>query len=373
MHNDGPEICDDDLLDLLYSAAVDPVVWTEFLALLARRADATALALLWHDPANLQYAVGAKFGFPDDAQRLYEQYYGALDPWYLSGKDSLVAGVVELGSALCPPSALENTEYYNDYLRPYPCFYQSGVIIENRGESRAVLTLLRAKQQADFDPSHLQFLTNLYPHLRRALQVHRKMVDLKLAASAAAGVIDALDVALIGLDARGKVCLMNRQAEELIRSGEVLNIRNGKITAVDPMATADLDRLLRTAFIRGLGESPGGEIELRSGTRSVYLSVFPFTVDSHLVLRSGVLLTITDPATRPHSRSRSLSALFGLTASEIRVAMMLVAGLETREIANRVGVSYDTVRFQLKSIYQKMGVARQSQLVRLISRLPGRA
>ena len=166
---------------------------------------------------------------------------------------------------------------------------------------------------------------------------------------------------------------MNRQAEALIDSGEVLAIRNGRITAADPMAAADLDRLLSTASSRRLREPPGGEIELRSGARSFYLSVFPITVDSHLIPRSGVLLTITDPATRPQSRNRLLSALFGLTASEIRVAMMLVAGFETRKIASRVGVSYDTVRFQLKSIYEKMGVARQSQLVRLISRLPGRA
>jgi DNA-binding CsgD family transcriptional regulator len=368
-----PEKCDDDLLDLLYSAAGDPAVWTEFLALLGRRASANGVALIWHDPADRQFSFAEQWGFPADGQRLYEEYYGAIDPYYVRGKESLVAGVVELGSDLCPPSVLESTEYYNDYSRRYPYYHQCGVIIENREQSRAVLTLLRARQQRDFEPPDIQFLTNLYPHLRRALQVHRRMVDLKLAASAAVSVIDALDVGLIGLDSRGKICIMNRQAEALIRAGEVLSVRNGGITAADPAAKADLDRLLGTSCSRRLDALPGGEIELRSGARSFYLSVFPFTVDGRLNSRSGVFVTITDSAARPQPRKRSLAALFGLTASEIRVAMMLVEGLEAREIGNRTGKSYDTVRFQLKSIYQKTGVARQSQLVRLISRMPGSA
>ena len=63
MQNGRPETCDDDLLDLLYSATGDAGIWTEFLGLLARRTDATAIALLSHDPANLQYASHAQVGF----------------------------------------------------------------------------------------------------------------------------------------------------------------------------------------------------------------------------------------------------------------------------------------------------------------------
>jgi DNA-binding CsgD family transcriptional regulator/PAS domain-containing protein len=370
-HHD--ETNDGDLLDLLYSAAADPALWTEFLTLLARRMDATAVGLIGHDPSDQQYTFNAHVGFPVEGLRLYGEYYGAMDPWYARGKDHLIAGVVELGSVLCPPAVLENTEYYSDYLRHYPCFHQCGVIIEKQEQSRAVLTLMRAKEQEDFNDSHLRFLTSLYPHLRRALQVQRRMVDLKLMASGAAGVVDALDVGLIGLDTRGKICLLNRRAEALLDSGEFLVIRNGKITATDPTGAVALGRLLRPLGGQRSKESLGDEIELRGAGRSVYLSAFPFTVDNRLNPQSGVMITITDPATMPGSRSRLLSALFGLTPAEIRVAMMLVGGLDAREIADRGGVSYDTVRFQLKSIYNKLGVSRQAQLVRMISKLPGRS
>jgi DNA-binding CsgD family transcriptional regulator len=372
MSSDLGEMNEGDLLDLLYSAAADPVLWPDFLATLARRVDATAVGLIGHDPSDRQYTFNAHVGFPADGLRLYGEYYGAIDPWYSGGGDQLVAGVVELGSVLCPPSVLEQTEYYSDYLRHYPYFHQCGVIIDRQEQSRAVLTLMRAREQKDFDDSHLLLLKNLYPHLRRALQVHRKMVDLKLLAASAAGVIDSLDVGLIGLDSRGRICLVNQRAEALLTTGEFLVIRNGRLMATDPLADAALSELLPPRSGGQLKESQGEEIELRSDGRSVYLSVFPFLIDSRLTARSGTIVTITDPAMAPGSRARLLAALFGLTPAEIRVAMMLVGGLDAREIADRSGVSYDTVRFQLKSVYTKLGVSRQAQLVRMISRFPAR-
>jgi DNA-binding CsgD family transcriptional regulator len=83
------------------------------------------------------------------------------------------------------------------------------------------------------------------------------------------------------------------------------------------------------------------------------------------------LLLITDTAAAPRCRERLLSDLFGLTPAEARTTMRLTAGLEVRDIAAENGVSPDSVRFQLKCVYQKSGVRRQSELVRLVSRLPG--
>ena len=56
---------------------------------------------------------------------------------------------------------------------------------------------------------------------------------------------------------------------------------------------------------------------------------------------------------------------------DVSLAMPLVAGLEPREIAEMTRTTPDTVRFQLKSAFRKTGVRRQSELVRLVSRLPG--
>ena len=61
-----------------------------------------------------------------------------------------------------------------------------------------------------------------------------------------------------------------------------------------------------------------------------------------------------------------LADLFGLTLAELRLAECLVQGISPSQYALRQSLSQNTVRNQLKSIFEKTGVRRQSDLVSLI-------
>jgi DNA-binding CsgD family transcriptional regulator len=62
---------------------------------------------------------------------------------------------------------------------------------------------------------------------------------------------------------------------------------------------------------------------------------------------------------------------FSLTPAEYRVALLLCDGHSPREIANTVGVTDNTVRSQIKSIFSKAGVKRQGELIRLLMSYSG--
>lgn len=65
----------------------------------------------------------------------------------------------------------------------------------------------------------------------------------------------------------------------------------------------------------------------------------------------------------------ALSDSFGLTPAEVRVAALLREGRTLREIAEDLELSIHTVRNQLRSIFDKLGVQRQSDLIRALSGL----
>lgn len=117
---------------------------------------------------------------------------------------------------------------------------------------------------------------------------------------------------------------------------------------------------------------PWASIAVLNDHRSTYITALPIgSTVSRRPSRSKVLLTVTDAKASPNSREHVLAGLFGLTPAEIRVAMLLLAGLEPKEISYNTGATLNTVRFQLKTIYRKTETTRQCGLVRLISMLPG--
>ena len=62
-----------------------------------------------------------------------------------------------------------------------------------------------------------------------------------------------------------------------------------------------------------------------------------------------------------------LSTAFRLTGAEARVMASLLEGLQISEIAQRYGVSANTVRTQLQRLFEKTNTKRQSDLVRVVS------
>ncbi|MGH6998719.1 MAG: LuxR C-terminal-related transcriptional regulator, partial [Phenylobacterium sp.] len=65
----------------------------------------------------------------------------------------------------------------------------------------------------------------------------------------------------------------------------------------------------------------------------------------------------------------SLSESFGLTPAEVRLARKLRDGRSLQDAADELSVSVNTVRNQLRAIFDKMGLKRQSDLIRALTEL----
>jgi len=61
-----------------------------------------------------------------------------------------------------------------------------------------------------------------------------------------------------------------------------------------------------------------------------------------------------------------LQALFDLSPTEARVAVMIAEGHSVKLIAENLSVQPNTVRAQLKAVFGKTGAGRQGELVSLL-------
>jgi DNA-binding CsgD family transcriptional regulator len=112
----------------------------------------------------------------------------------------------------------------------------------------------------------------------------------------------------------------------------------------------------------------------RHPKRPLQVVVFPFHSSSLFVeTRPSTLIFLIDPDVAPARRGDLLRALYGLSPTEVRLADLLVAGLELKLAAERLRLTENTARYHLKEIFRKTGARSQSALIRLALSLPASA
>ena len=100
------------------------------------------------------------------------------------------------------------------------------------------------------------------------------------------------------------------------------------------------------------------------------LSITPLRADRHpLFDQPAVFVTVTDPARDLALSPQKLREVFGLTATEVKVAMALFGGQPTGDVADQLGISVNTVRNHLAHILEKTHSSGQAELSRRLMTL----
>jgi DNA-binding CsgD family transcriptional regulator/PAS domain-containing protein len=168
------------------------------------------------------------------------------------------------------------------------------------------------------------------------------------------------------IDERGKVLRVSTEAERALGA---LGIKGGRLCASDPSANAALQAAVSKAI------EPSGavasSVRVPAGEACLQLIVSPLSRERRFLapFEAAAIVHLIDPAAAKPVDGAAISALFGLTPAEARLAAALAAGDTISEAAARYGVAVGTVRTQLKSIFGKMGVNRQQDLILRLSSL----
>lgn len=79
------------------------------------------------------------------------------------------------------------------------------------------------------------------------------------------------------------------------------------------------------------------------------------------------MVVVIDPEVNTAPPIAALKALYGMTEAEARLTFGLLQGARLEDYAERAGISMNTARTHLKSIFAKTETTRQAELVRLLS------
>lgn len=355
-------------------AALEPRAWSDAMMQLAALFKTTCTSFYLLDARVGRIRPIYLDGVDSTWVRSFDAHYFTPDnPWWRLSPRLHRPGIVRTNERLDAFSResglLYRSQYYNDWMRPQQFRYTMGNTLLSENGLIANVTLMRPARMPTFSPEEVRAFDRLTRSMTRALRVAMRLEAAEAARGDAHTALDALGFGVLLLDADGMVLHCNGFARGLLRAGDGIVTRNGRLESADPRDARALQSLLAQARDReGAALDPRPlQIALRrrapqaaplvaravrcSGTRPTLLAPV-----------AGTLVTIEAPAEAADAADR-LRTLYGLTVAEARLARALADGAGMRTAAERAGVGYGTARVTLKSLFDKTGTRRQAQLV----------
>lgn len=356
-----------DLIGQVYDAALDESLWPGTASEIAAGFASTSAALLTAKGGVVRYLSGTTQH--DARQRqAYEEYYSRLDVWATGGMAHI--GKVVTDQELMDEREFIETEFYQDYVRGMGVAHLVGSVIPVAGDEMAVLGIHRPQTAGRYEDSDKMLVTRFVPHLRRALQIRRRLAVPAIAAGALEDALERSGTAMLLAARSGRILLANRAAERVLQAPGGLNAVGGRVAVSDPWLGDRLKALIRGAAdtAAGTGTSAGGAVAIERDERlPLTLLVAPFRParDGLGATLPVAVVFIRDPEVQIPGAS-VLQDLFGLTPAEACVASLLSTGRSVDEVAADQHITAGTARTHLKHIFAKTGTSRQAQLVALI-------
>lgn len=361
------------LLGSIYDAAGDATLWAPLIGSLAERTKSTSAALVVQAFDQNLYAISTSWHLPEEFGQAYQDYYHSLDIWaevVVPNRDKYPGGYVCTSESLCPVSQMRKKEFYNDLLVTGGIEHALFELVENSKSCVAAVALYRNKSGAEFGESEIKLLQFLAPHLRRAFGLYRKFSALKSRNEGVESALDMLPTGVIFFDCKGEIILTNRSAATCLAERDGLLVTRSRLRAELTTESNALQQTIQQAAATSSGNGvwAGGVIVVSRRARPpLQIQISP--IRNSTVPVSGnvaAVAFINDPLRTQRPEREILKAVYGLSPAECRVALLVSDGKSTREICNSVGVSENTIRSQIKSIFSKTGVNRQSELIRLL-------
>lgn len=209
----------------------------------------------------------------------------------------------------------------------------------------------------------------LEPHISRALRISGVLHQNR---STMLGAFTALELAQRGVllaHRNGAVVPANDLAEAIIAKTAGLALRHGQLVCARSEDTSRLRRAIADCMRNPRSaQAIVIDIDRDDGQANLRLHCVPvvneWQATSHDPVRAMVVLI--DPDARLNQQAERLQSLFDLTPAETALVCELVRGGNRGDIAARLDVTVATVRSQLTSIFDKTGVRRQAELVRIL-------
>lgn len=370
-----------DLIGCIYDCALDPQRWPDTLALLKSALGFAHATLSLQSLPTGRVLLNVTSGIPSPwLERIPDYGSDIIALW--GGNNVIASAPLEeplLLSEMNPEIAdgSSRNRYYLEWRRPQGLIDTVAIGLARDAYFLSTASLVRQANEGPVQARELDAIRLLAPHLRRAVTISR-LLDIQSATAATFGaVVDACGVPIVVVDADRRILHANGAAAAL-EEGFPLARRGGIVRVGEPTA----DRALAMAVTQAAADESmigrrGLAIPVRQSDGVLHvLHVLPLARRASRPIPASdaaAAIFVASTATQHNPIGKVLAALFDLTPAEVGVFDLVAQGRSVSEVAVMLGIGVSTVRTHLARLFEKTGVSRQVDLVRMATTLSGPA
>lgn len=363
------------LVEQIYDCAIDPARWPVTLDVI-RNALGFANAAL-----TLQALPSGRF--------LMNFVTGVESPW-LERMSAYASDVIDLwgGPAVAQSAPIDrpavlsrmNPEaiaagtnpYIVEWGRPQGLVDTLAIPLSRDGASIGTIGMGRHGSAGPIGETEIALATLLTPHLQRAVAIGRLLEGQVATRNTLAQVIDHLSMPVFILAVDRRILHRNAAAWRLPANDAGVSTRGERLSS----PKADVARALES-FVRHCHDGTGPRHHALGlpchgvDGRTRALHVLPMVGSEVAPLLPGAVAAVfvATPRAATGASVAMIASLFALTPMEARVFSAVAEGATVAETARGLGTATSTVRSHLLQVFDKTGLRRQSELVRLASSL----
>ncbi len=359
------------LVQNIYDAALDPSLWPAALRRTASFVGGSGASVYTKDTVKRDVSIYYDDGSLDlDWVHLYADKYVRLDP---STTRHFLLNVEESAATIdfMPYSEFQDTRFYAEWAQPQHLVDALTSMLEKSGSRLGMLTVFRDQGDGLVDAKARQRMQLVVPHVRRAVLVAGLMQEQNGLTVSLADALDALHASVFLLNGDRQIVHTNAAGRALLASSTLLTVASDRLTGLTP----EVDRMLSAGLaLVGTGAGLVGEgtvmaVSGRDGELYVAHTV-PLGAaarEAGTGTAAAVALFIRHATLGSLSAPGALAEAYALTPTELRVLLAVVEIGGGPEVADALGVAETTVKFHLRGLFEKTGMHRQADLVKLVA------
>ena len=258
---------------------------------------------------------------------------------------------------------INNDPFYQDYLRPIGLFWHANARLKMDGANEVAVSFKRELRRGAYENADKAILNQILPHMRAAARFAGCVFEAEIRGWV--GALQQNNRPIVEFDMLGNVRRLHGPLEEL---GGPLQVRQSKLVTTKAEDQTKLDAAIQLAVRRP--HRPGRVLLYDPACNPYVLQIIPNFGRGRDVFTSTIALGVLKGSSKRIVPSVDQGVgidLFGLSIQEARVTSLICAAQSTTEIARALNVTTDTIRFHLKSIFEKTAVGSRSELIALFA------